>query len=194
MGGMGKRVGMEKAEIKICGKKLIEIAIEKYSDYDPIFVCRDQVQADKYSKEYRIRCVCDIYQNFGALAGIHSALKNNGDTVITAIDMPFIKTKILEFIFDLGREKSCDALIPKHDYPEPMLGYYSANSISEIEKSIINGERSILTPLSRLRTIFYPAEELRKFDKLLISFFNINTRVDIVKAEEICSKIRLEEQ
>ncbi|MEM2727424.1 MAG: hypothetical protein QXV61_04110 [Archaeoglobaceae archaeon] len=40
-----------------------------------------------------------------------------------------------------------------------------------------------------MRTIFYSAEELRKFDKSLISFFNINTPDDIVKAEEICSQI-----
>ncbi|MCS7144497.1 MAG: molybdenum cofactor guanylyltransferase [Archaeoglobaceae archaeon] len=189
MGGKGRRVGMEKAEIKICGRKLIEIAIEKYSDYDLIFVCRDRSQMEKYSKEFGIKCVCDFYQDFGALAGIHSALKNNGDTAIVAIDMPFVKKEILEFIYDLGKKSNCDALIPKHEYAEPLIAYYSANAIPEIEKSIKNGEKSILIPLSRLRTIFYPAEELRKFDKSLRSFFNINTPEDIKKAEEICSQI-----
>lgn len=189
MGGMGRRVGMEKAELKICGKKLIEIAIKKYSDYTPIFVCRDQFQAERYSKEYGIKCVYDIYRDFGALAGIHSALKHNRDTVVVAIDMPFVKKELLEFIFDLGKKINCDALIPKHEYAEPLIGYYSAKAIPEIEKSIKNGEKSILVPLSRLRTIFYPAEELRKFDKSLLSFFNINTPEDVAKAEEICSQI-----
>ncbi|MCX8172048.1 MAG: molybdenum cofactor guanylyltransferase [Archaeoglobaceae archaeon] len=193
MGGKGRRVGMEKAEIKLRGKKLIEIALRKYLDYDPIFVCRDKSQADKYSKEYGIKCVYDIYPDFGVLAGIHSALKHNGNTCIVAIDMPFVKREVLEFIFDTGLKSGCDVLIPKHEYPEPLLGYYSVGAIFEIERSIINGEKSILIPLSRLRTIFYPAEELRKFDKSLLSFFNINTPEDIVKAEEICSQIDLEE-
>ncbi|MEM0215828.1 MAG: molybdenum cofactor guanylyltransferase [Archaeoglobaceae archaeon] len=194
MGGKGRRVGMEKAEIKICGKKLIEIAIHKYQEYKPIFVCRDDIQAEKYSKEYGVKCVCDIYRNFGALSGIHSALINAGDTVVVAIDMPFVKKRLLEFIFELGKKIDCDALIPKHEFPEPLLGYYSTRAIPEIEKSIKNGEKSIMTPLSRLKTVFYPAEELRKFDSSLISFFNINTMEDIRRAEEICSQTLLEGQ
>ncbi|MDI9642704.1 MAG: molybdenum cofactor guanylyltransferase [Archaeoglobales archaeon] len=193
MGGKGTRLGMEKAEIKICGKKLIEIAINRYSDYNPIFVCRDRFQADRYSKEYGIKCVYDIYPDFGALAGIHSALKHNGDTVVVAIDMPFVKKELLEFIFDLGKKSNCDALIPKHEHTEPLLAYYSLNAVPEIEKAIKNGEKRIIIPLSRLRTVFYPAEELRKFDKSLISFFNINTPEDLAKAEEICSQILLGE-
>ncbi|MCS7130867.1 MAG: molybdenum cofactor guanylyltransferase [Archaeoglobaceae archaeon] len=189
MGGKGRRMGIEKAEIKICGERLIEIAVRKYSDYNPIFVCRDRFQAEKYSEEFGIKCVCDLYQNFGALAGIHSALKHNGDTAVVAIDMPFVKKELLEFIYDLGKKSDCDALIPKREYAEPLLGYYSASAIPEIERSIIEGEKRILSPLSRLRTIFYPVEELRKFDKSLISFFNINTIEDLAKAEEICSQI-----
>lgn len=193
MGGKGRRLGMEKAEVKVCGKKLIEIAVDKYLDYDPVFVCRDQIQAEKFSREFGIKCVFDFYQDFGVLAGIHSALKNNGDTVVVAIDMPFVKRRLLEFIFDLGAKSNCDALIPKHEHAEPLLAYYSANAIPEIERAIKNGEKRILIPLSRMRTIFYPAEELRKFDKSLISFFNINSPEDLAKAEEICSKIALGE-
>lgn len=192
MGGKGRRVGMEKAEIKICGKKLIEIAVQKYQEYKPIFVCRDDIQAEKYSKEYGIKCVCDLYRDFGALSGIHSALINAGDTVVVAIDMPFVKKRLLEFIFELGKKMDCDALIPKHEFAEPLLGYYSTRAIPEIEKSIKNGEKSIMIPLNRLKTVFYPAEELRKFDNSLISFFNINTIEDIRRAEEICSRILLE--
>lgn len=193
MGGRSRRIGIEKAELMICGKRLIEIAIEKYSDYSPIFVCRDIAQAEKYAKEYGIKCVYDIYRDFGALAGIHSALRHNGNTVVVAIDMPFVKRDLLEFIFDKGIELNCDALIPKHDFAEPLLAYYSERAIPEIERAIERGEKRIIASLSNLKTVFYPVDELRKFDKSLISFFNINTPKDVAKAEEICSQILLGE-
>ncbi|NHW89201.1 MAG: molybdenum cofactor guanylyltransferase [Archaeoglobales archaeon] len=193
MGGMGKRIGMEKAEIRLCGRRLIEIAVEKFSEYDPVFVCRDEFQAGRYAKEFGLKFVSDFYPGYGVLAGIHSAIKHNGDTVITAIDMPFVKKSLLEFLFEKGKQIFCDALIPKHEFPEPLLAFYSKNAIYEIEESIKRGEKRIISPLSRLRTVYFPAEELRKFDKHLISFFNINTVDDLKKAEELCSEIFTEE-
>ncbi len=193
MGGKGKRIGGEKAQLELCGKKLIEIAIEKYSKYDLVFVCRDEEQARKYEEQYDCKFIWDIYKNFGSLAGIHAALKHFGSCVVTAIDMPFVKTPLVEFLYTKGIELQCDALIPKHRYAEPLLAFYSESLIGEIEKSIKTGERRILSPLKRARTIFYPAEELRKFDKSLISFFNINTFEDLRRAEELCSEIGLAE-
>ncbi|MEM3796077.1 MAG: molybdenum cofactor guanylyltransferase, partial [Archaeoglobaceae archaeon] len=73
------------------------------------------------------------------------------------------------------------------------LAFYSERALGEIERSIQKGEKRILDPLSRLKTVFIPAEELRKFDKQLISFFNINTWEDVSKAEKLCSKIYTEE-
>ncbi len=193
IGGIGKRIGMEKSELRICGKRLIEIAVEKFSEFDPILVCRDEAQMERYAKEFKVKFVCDFYRNFGAIAGVHSAIKHNGDTVVVAIDMPFVKKRVLEFLFEKGKELECDALIPKHEFAETLLAFYSKRALFEIEKSIQRGEKRILDPLSRLRAVFIPAEELRKFDKHLISFFNINTREDILKAEELCSKIFTEE-
>lgn len=193
IGGRGKRIGIEKAELRICGKKLIEIAVHKYSNFKTIFVCRDQAQAEKYEREYGIKCICDLYRDFGAISGIHSALKHHGSCVIVAIDMPFVKKELLVFLFEIGKKLGCDALIPKHEFAEPLLAYYSDTAIPEIERAIEIGEKRILAPLRRLRTVFYPAEDLRKFDKSLISFFNINEPEDIAKAEELCSQIRLGE-
>ncbi|MCS7118852.1 MAG: molybdenum cofactor guanylyltransferase [Archaeoglobaceae archaeon] len=193
IGGKGRRIGIEKTEVRICGKRLIEIAIEKFADYEPIFVCRDESQAKRYGEEFGFKFVCDFYRDFGAIAGIHSALKHNGSTVVIAIDMPFAKKRVLKFLFDKGLEMDCDALIPKHEFVEPLLAFYSERALLEIENSIKKGNKKIMIPLSRLKTIYLPVDELRKFDKHLISFFNINTEDDAKKAEELCSEIFMEE-
>ncbi len=192
MGGKGRRLGGEKAKIKVCGKKLIEIAIEKFSRWDLIFVCRDEEQAKMYA-EYGCRFVCDTYKNFGVLAGIHAALKHFEACIVTAVDMPFVKPKLAEFLYQKGIEMGCDALVPKHRYAEPLLAFYSRTLLEEIERSIKRGERRIIDPLMRANTIFYPADELRKFDKNLVSFFNINTPEDLIRAERLCSEIATDE-
>ena len=192
IGGYGRRLGNEKAEIRLCGKKLIEIAIEKFSKYNLVFVCRDEEQVKKYKNIYDVDFICDIYKNFGALAGIHSALKYFENCIVTAVDMPFIKVPLVEHLYKEGLRLRCDALIPVHKYPEPLLAFYSSSSLEEIEKSIKRDERKIISPFKRLNTVFYPVEKLREFDKDLISFFNINTIEDLRRAEELCLKIGME--
>ncbi|WP_230972412.1 molybdenum cofactor guanylyltransferase [Archaeoglobus neptunius] len=192
VGGVGRRIGMEKTEVELCGKRLIEIAIEKYSEYDTVFVCRDEKQAKFLSERYDIKITCDFYRDVGSIAGIHAALNFFENCVVAAVDMPFVRKKLVEHIYEKGVETGCDALVPKHEYPEPLLAYYSRGSIGEIEKAIKSGIRKILFPLRNLNVIYYPAENLRKFDKDLLSFLNINTEEDLKRAEEICSEMGLE--
>ena len=51
VGGIGRRIGMDKTEVKVCGKKLIELAIEKYCEYETVFVCRDERQVKDLSEK-----------------------------------------------------------------------------------------------------------------------------------------------
>ena len=93
VGGIGRRIGMDKTEIKVCGKKLIELAIEKYCEYETVFVCRDERQVKDLSEKYDCKFIADIYRNFGSIAGIHAALNYFQDCVVVAIDMPFVRKK-----------------------------------------------------------------------------------------------------
>ncbi|RLI82844.1 molybdenum cofactor guanylyltransferase [Archaeoglobales archaeon] len=192
IGGRGRRIGKEKAQIVLCGKKLIEIAIRKFSNQDLIFVCRDEDQAREYSKNFDCTFIFDSFKNAGPLGGIHAALKHFKECLITAVDMPFIKKSLANFIFEEGRRLGCDALVPTSRFAEPLLAYYSSSIVGEIEEVLRRGERRILAVLRRVNTIFYPMDKLRKFDKNLISFFNINTVEDLRRAEKLCSEIDLE--
>jgi molybdopterin-guanine dinucleotide biosynthesis protein A len=107
--------------------------------------------------------------------------------------MPFVKPEIVQHLFSVGEKMGCDALIPKHRYPEPLLAYYSKRSLHEIETAIKRGIRKILDAYENLNTVFYPVENLRKFDMELLSFFNINTPEDLRRAEELCSQMNMVE-
>jgi molybdopterin-guanine dinucleotide biosynthesis protein A len=193
VGGYGKRMGMDKAEIILCGRKLIDVAISKFRGLNTVFVCRDEEQAEKYRKKYDAEFIQDVFNVQTPLAGIHAALRYFDDCIVTAVDMPFIKRGVVKHLYAEGRKLKCDALIPKERYPEPLLAYYSSSALEEVEKSIKKGQKRILAAFENLNVIFYPAENLRKFDKQLISFFNINTPEDLKRAEELCSRTLMDE-
>ncbi len=192
-GGKGRRLGyVEKSQIKICGKKLIDILLERFRDCDVVVVCRDAKQAELFDH----KCIYDKIKNFGPLSGIYSALEYfNDHTAVIATDMPFVRRNVVEEIFKEAKRLNATALIPyrKDGRFEPMLAVYTPEIMKELEESFRRNERKILNPIFRCRDVFlYDVECLRKLDKQLLSFFNINTPQDLKRAEEICSSIDLE--
>ncbi len=193
-GGRGKRMGyVEKSQIKICGRRIIDILLERFRNCNVVIVCRDIKQAEMFNHE----CICDRVKNFGPLSGIYSALEYFEDhTAVIATDMPFVRRNVVEEIFKKAKELNTSALIPywRDGKFEPMLAVYSPEVMGEIERSFRKNERKILDPIFRCRNVFlYDIECLRKLDKQLLSFFNINTHDDLKRAEEICSSIDLGE-
>ncbi len=191
VGGMGRRIGREKAEVKICGKKLVEIALEKFRDFEVALICRDEEQARRMER-YGVDVFCDEFRGFGAIAGIHAAVKNLGSCIVVAVDMPFVKPEVVERIYREGVKAKCDALLPVTSRPEPLLAFYASSALVEIEKAIKAGVKRIIVPLQNLNVIYYPASRLRDVDPELISFFNVNTPSDLAEAERICSSITTE--
>jgi molybdopterin-guanine dinucleotide biosynthesis protein A len=190
-GGKASRLGgIEKGKIRICGKTAIERIAETLSGYNLVVVCRDKKQSWLYSD---FALTIDEFKGLGPLAGIHAALKYfEGRTLIVAIDMPLIRRAVADAIYREAERVNADALIPvwKNGNVEPLLACYSFSAIEEIEKSLKKGERKVLAPILRLKNaVFYPIESLKKFDRNLVSFFNINTTEDLKRAVKLCSSI-----
>jgi len=193
VGGRGKRLGyVEKSQLRICGRKLVEILLGKFRGWNTVLVCRDEEQ----TKLFECECVTDKIKNFGPLSGIYAALEHFGDyTAVIATDMPFVKERIVRILYEKALELKADALIPYGmGRFEPLLAVYSPGVMKEIEKSFRANERKILNPIFRCDRVFlYDIECFRKFDKDLVSLFNVNTLEDLKRAEELCSSIGLEE-
>ncbi len=191
-GGIGSRLGgIEKGKIRICGKTAIERIIETLSGYNIVVVCRDEKQSELYSDIAPV--ITDEFKGMGPLAGIHAALKYfKSRTFVVAVDMPFIRRAVVDFIYREAEKNNADALVPVWDdgKAEPLLACYSYSALGEIEKSLKKGERKILTPILRLRNVvFYPIDRLKSMDKDLVSFLNLNTPEDLERAVKLCSSI-----
>ncbi|AKG92183.1 Molybdopterin-guanine dinucleotide biosynthesis protein A [Geoglobus ahangari] len=189
VGGRGRRLGgIEKSQLRLCGRKVIDILTEEFSSWNVVVVCRDQEQKGLFEG---VECVVDRVENFGPLAGIYSALEFFGDRVaVVATDMPFLREEVVGELFRSSEKINASVLMPywRDGRFEPLASVYSPELMPEIEKSFERNERKILAPVFRAERVFlYDVECLRKIDKNLISFFNINTAEDLKRAEELCS-------
>ena len=76
-GGKSRRMGRDKAMLRVCGKTFLERVIEALRDFEFVIVCRDSKQIEEYRKIFDLNCfIEDTIKDFGPLAGIHAALKN----------------------------------------------------------------------------------------------------------------------
>ena len=187
VGGKGRRLGfVEKSLIRICGRRIVDILLDRFRGWNVVLVCRDEMQ----TRIFKCRCVVDKIRNFGPLSGIYAALEYFGDyTAVIATDMPFLKEEIVRTLYEKALELKASALIPYgRGRFEPLLAVYSPDVMGEIERSFEIGERKIINPILRCDRVFlYDIECFRKFDKDLLSLFNVNTPEDLKRAEELCS-------
>lgn len=182
VGGKGGRIGRDKGLLKLCGKTFVEILLEKFDDCNVVLVCRDESQAEEYSRFGRT--VIDEIRDFSPLAGIYSALRYFKDyTLVIAVDMPLVRRELAGFLFKMCIKTKANVVVPtwRNGKLEPLLACYSYDSLREIWSCIRKGERRVYRAIKNMNAIYYPIDELRKFDSNLHSFMNVNTEEDYRK-------------
>ena len=184
-GGKNTRMqGQDKAFLEIKGKAITEILIEKFRPLaSDIIVVTNSPR--KY-KNLNVKLVKDECPDKGPLMGICSGLKasSSGYNFITACDTPFIKESLIRFM--MQNADGWDIMIPvAGDKFHPLCGVYSKNCISVMEETLEQGNLRIRDIFPRLKTRFISEKEIADFDKGFLSFMNINTMEDLIRAEEI---------
>jgi len=177
VGGRGGRIGRDKGLLEVCGRRFIEVIVEEMKGCNILIVCRDREQAKIYSRFGRT--AVDVYSGCGPIAGIYTALVEFKDsTAVVPVDCPLVKRGILEYLTELC--SGYDAAVPiwGDGRLEPLIACYSYRSAEKIRRSIEAGERRVYVALRRMRTRFVPVDVLRKFDRDLRSFINVNTWED----------------
>ncbi len=97
-GGKSKRMGQEKALIKIGDLTAIEIVYEKLkSIFENVFIIAND--PSKYSF-LDIKVYEDIFKDVGPLAGMHSGLRHSSseNNFFISCDMVLMRKEIIEYI------------------------------------------------------------------------------------------------
>ncbi|MCZ7608591.1 MAG: molybdenum cofactor guanylyltransferase [Ignavibacterium sp.] len=198
-GGKSKRMGVNKAMLKIGNEMLIERTCNLMSG-----LFRKVLLITNTPEEYRflrLETFEDIYKNVGPLAGIHSGLFHSltDKNFFIACDMPFVNKELIEFIIDYKTDKLIT--IPKAEGgTQQLCGVFSKSILNDIERIIKenlknNSEQEFRKNISfKVQLLFQNINtEIidieAKFDKYKKGmFFNINRKEDLEEAVKRLNK------
>ncbi len=198
-GGKGKRMGEDKALVKLIGKPLLLNVLETVmglGNHEIVVVIGKNDESENYSAilPSSISLLRDPVDGKGPLVGILTGMKSIGAeyALVLPCDAPFLNKDVLRYL--LHKAGDADAAIPR--WPngdiEPLQAVYRVRSaIPAAESALERGELLILDMIKRLDKVAYvKTEEIRRFDEELLTFFNINSLEDLMGAETMLTRLQ----
>jgi molybdenum cofactor guanylyltransferase len=187
-GGQNTRFsGTNKAFIRVAGRCILDRIYGVFSDLfeEIILVTNDPIQY----LEWDLNIVTDIFPIRSSLTGIHAGLfyMNTPHAFFAACDIPFLKKGLVETILN-HIESGVDIVIPETSKGfEPLCAVYSKKCLKPVEQQLVKQELKIRHVFQKVRIKKLPENILRQNDPDLVSFYNINTHDDLVRAENLAT-------
>jgi molybdopterin-guanine dinucleotide biosynthesis protein A len=190
-GGFSNRFGQDKGLILLAGKPLIKHVLNVLHGTvdETIIVVSSRVQAENFAKitgsDVSIIIDANDMQSplIGVLTGFEKACGQY--SLLLPCDTPLVSRDILLLLLELRTNKN--AVVPRwpNGYIEPLQAVYRTKPATEAAKSALSeGKLDIRSMVSRLRGVRYISTlVLRQSDPKLKTFFNVNTPLDLKKAE-----------
>ncbi|RMF32264.1 MAG: molybdenum cofactor guanylyltransferase [Candidatus Nitrosothermus koennekii] len=188
-GGKSKRLGVDKAFVKLCNKELLRWCIEGLSNIEEIIISmKNNMYHDKIlSWNNKVRIVYDSLDLESPLVGIYSSLPyiNSKYVYIHPVDSPFIINEIVGYLFD--NAEGFDAAIIKHNsFIEPLHAVYNKDNLSHaVNKAIYTDDLSVYGLAKELNVNYIDINEIKRFDRNLDFLININREEDLKNAGRI---------
>jgi len=197
-GGSSERLGCDKCLMDLAGKPLIKHVYDRVKGYvdEVLVVVSSDEQRKIYSRLFPpgVKVLIDFNDGrcplIGALTGFMKA--EGVYSVLIPCDTPFISGDVIELLFEAAF--NVNASIPRwpNGYIEPLQAVYRTRpALKAAEIAFRNGERRMQSMISRLRRVRYISTiVLKEFDPRLLSLFNVNTPLDLRRAERLIGAAR----
>ncbi|GAB4397312.1 MAG: molybdenum cofactor guanylyltransferase [Anaerolineales bacterium] len=194
-GGKSLRMGQDKASMVFCGKPLIQWVFERArSVADEILVIANEPEKYPFLD-------CSIYTDeipgSGPLGGIYTALLRAQYPAVGvfACDMPFVSPELLNYARIRLVHDGVDVVIPRTDRGlEPFHAVYRRETcLSLVRDSLQKGETRVVDWLRNAKTIYANPNEWLPFSKEQWVFQNLNTREQVMIAEQILMQTKTRE-
>ena len=188
IGGKSSRLGGGiKSLIKINNKKIFDIILERIQPQIDKIIVNSNIEDTELSK-YKFPIIKDVKQGYlGPLAGIHAGMqwlnknKPKVDWLLTLPgDTPFIPLNLVSCFEEKINQDSKIILAKSNDKIHPIIGAWHTSLLTSLNEHLESGTRKILEWAGN-----HPLEFLEFNEKSYDPFFNINTPIDINKAEDI---------
>ena len=185
-GGKSQRFGEDKCQVKLGDKLLIDYILSEIIDEfkEVLLISNNKI---KYINSNKISLVEDTKKGLGPLGGILTAMKwikenNKSYKWISTFpsDTPFFKKQILNnFLEEIKNYEGKLFFINSNNTRHNIFGLWSIDLLERLEKDLDNGERKVEMWANKIGV----KSINMKFENK-DPFFNINTKEDLIKAEE----------
>jgi molybdopterin-guanine dinucleotide biosynthesis protein A len=190
-GGKSSRFGKDKALIQFQGKPLVEWvmeAIDKVVD-EVILSLSSGPENSNFVRGLgkNVRIVMDAKPGLGPISGLCSSFKEAKEdyVAVAPCDSPFIKPELYTLLFK--KAEGHDGAVPFiNNFWEPLHAVYRRKPfIVGLEKALSAGKTRPVDTYPYLNIKKVRQEEVEAVDAEALSFININTMDDLLKAKKI---------
>ena len=183
-GGMGRRMGGNKPHRLLCGKRLIDRALEILGQVCPSYIVVTGDPADLPGLDCPV--LGDIWPGLGPLGGLLTAFMKTNATWIQAfpVDAPLVNPELLRVLHRRAQGQSA-VVIRAPKGLEPLLAVYSRQCLPEAQRFLEQGERRPWRLLEACGALEVAWQEVSHLDPEEHTFLNINRDEDLARAQEI---------
>lgn len=190
-GGVSSRFGKDKGLALLANKPLIKHVLDAVNSVieEKIVVVGSEDQAESYGKilDSDVRIIVDEGQAHSPLLGALTGLrKAHGEhTLLLSCDTPFVSVEIVSLLFELCINRN--AAIPRwpNGHMEPLQAVYRTKpALEAAEKAFHAGGLDMRSMIREMRGVRYISTlVLQQLDEELKTFLNVNTLLDLKRAE-----------
>jgi molybdopterin-guanine dinucleotide biosynthesis protein A len=190
-GGKGLRLGRDKTLETVDGQSLLQRVVTQLSSFsNEIIIVTAKGKSLPQFRNPRFKIVADAYPGRGSLVGLATGLGASRAryNLAVACDMPFLNQALLRYM--LGLRAGFDLVIPRHaGLVEPLHAVYAKSCLAPIERMLEQGNMKINPLLGLVKVRYVEADEVDRFDPRHLSFFNVNTKADLERAQQLAKEI-----
>jgi len=187
-GGKSSRMKMDKAFLEVGGETFLTRAVKTLST-----VCENRVKIvfNKAQTNFiekllaDVPHIFDVYENRGALGGIHAALDNCKSewAIVLAVDLPLVTSEAIEYLAQVTLEsRDFAAIVPiqTDGRPQPLCAVYRVEDcLTKIEELLMKEFSSPVKDFLKVVPIRFIGQKDLSNNKNL--FLNVNNPNDFQK-------------
>ncbi len=151
---------------------------------DPVLIANDPDAAEWHPG---LQVFSDIRQGVGALGGLHTAVvEGPAPVVCVAWDMPFVPAGFIAHL--AAQVELWDAVLPASEGRrgvEPLCAAYGPACRIPMEEAIDRDDLRAIAFHDTVKTCILPLEDVAGFGDPEVMFFNVNTKEDLKRADEL---------
>lgn len=190
-GGFSSRLGQDKGLVQLSNRPLVKHVLDKTKDLvdERLVVVSSKVQAERYSNVLgeHANVLVDDAGVQGPLAGATTGFERAQGkySLLLPCDTPFVSRDILHLLLELCINRN--AAVPRwpNCYTEPLQAVYCTRPALEAARNaLLSGKFNLQAMVDKLQRVRYVSTlVLEQLDPRLRTFFNVNTALDLKKAE-----------